>query len=196
MKKQNKRLGISVILLVIFSTIGFQLVKAWIVSTPYWNISSSTVVNYRADQLPTDFQNRLSDARSSWNSVSPARIDLIRNDTTYALRVYDGYIDGTGGTLGVTNRYYTGDTFITYATTKIETSDNWYTGTGSPGGTQNDLQSLLAHELGHALAIKHTNASCPVNSTRPTMCSGQPPGTNYMRSLEADDKNALNYLYP
>lgn len=185
----------SIILVVAFILIGAKLANAWVVQNPKWNISSATVVNYRADELPTAFQNRLSDARSAWNNVSPARIDLLRNDASYGLRVYAGWIDGTGGTLGVTTRYWAGDAYISWATLKVEESENWYTGTGTPGATQFDLQSVLAHELGHAVAISHTNASC-AGTSRPTMCANITTGTNYMRSLEADDRGALNYLYP
>lgn len=195
MKKGVQLIIISAALVGILTFVGVKLLQAWVVQNPKWNISSSTVVNYRANELPTAFQDRLSDARWSWNNVSPARIELYRNDTSYGLRVYDGYIDGSGGTLGVTSRYWPWDTYISWATIKVEENENWYTGTGTPGSTQIDLQSLLTHELGHALAILHTNASC-TGTSRPTMCSGQPAGTNYMRSLESDDQGALNYLYP
>lgn len=196
MKKNIKWFVISPILLTIFAIIGANMVNAWVVQNPIWNISSSTVVNYRANELPTgNFQNRLSDARTSWNNVSPARIQLVRNDVSYGIRVYDGYIDGAGGTLGNTIRYYPWDTYISSATIQVDENENWYTGTGTPGGTQFDLQSLLAHELGHSMAIQHSNATCTGDS-RPTMCSGLVAGTIYKRTLQADDQGALNYLYP
>ncbi|VAW31133.1 hypothetical protein MNBD_CHLOROFLEXI01-4460 [hydrothermal vent metagenome] len=195
MKKGIQLIVVSVALVVTISLIGVKLAHAWVVQNPKWDISSSTTVNYRANQLPTAFQNRLSDARWAWNGVSPARINLYRNDSSYGLRVYDGWIDGAGGYLGVATRYWPWNTYISWATIKVETNESWYTGTGSPGATEIDLQSLLTHELGHGVAILHTNVSC-TGTSRPTMCSGQPVGTNYMRSLESDDQGALNYLYP
>lgn len=195
MKKSYLLVVVGLFWLSVFSFIGVKLTQAWVVQNPRWDISSSTVVNYKANELPPIFQDRLSDARWAWNNVSPARIELYRNDTSYKLRVYDGLIDGSGGTLAITLRFLPWDTFISWAVIKVEENENWYTGTGSPSPTQTDLQSLLTHELGHAVAILHTNAPC-TGTSRPTMCSGQPVGTNYMRSLETDDQGALSYLYP
>lgn len=137
----------------------------------------------------------MGNARDQWNAVSGASITLSRNDSSYDLRVFDGYIDGQWGVAGITKRYWAGDTYISWATLEVDEDEDWYTGTGTPGGLEVDLYSVLTHELGHALAIKHTNNSCS-GGTNPTMCDAVPVGTTWMRSLENDDKNALIYLYP
>ncbi len=62
---------------------------------------------------------------------------------------------------------------ITQFYIEYDNAENWYTGTGTPGPTQVALESIAAHEFGHALGMCHTQAShCPGNSTDATMCSG------------------------
>ena len=67
--------------LVFLLAFGVGLVSAWIVSTPKW---STNTVYYRANQLPADQQNRLSDGRNQWNNVSPSPMTLYRNDNCYS----------------------------------------------------------------------------------------------------------------
>lgn len=101
---------------------GTGIASAWIVSTPKWNTNT---VYYRANQLPVDQQNRLSDARNQWNNVSPSPMTLYRNDNSYGIRVYDGWIDGQYGVAGLATRAYVGNTYISWATIKIDWSEDW-----------------------------------------------------------------------
>lgn len=178
-----------------FAVVSSGVVRAWVASTPYWDLSGSSTVYFRVNELPSTYQSRLYNARDQWNAVSGASIILSRNDSSYDLRVFDGHIDGQWGTAGITKRYWAGDTYISWATVEVDEDEAWYTGTGTPGGSEVDLYSVLTHELGHALAINHTNNSCS-GGANPTMCPVVPVGTTWMRSLENDDKNALIYLYP
>lgn len=171
--------------------------QAWVVNNPKWDLSGSNIVKYRANQLPSTWQSRLSSARNTWNAVGGASIDLLRDDTNYGIRVYDGYIDGAYGTLGVATRYWPWNTYISSATIKMDHSESWYTGSSASGigATQFDLQGAMVHELGHAMGILHTNVSC-TGYLRPTMCDSLTTGTTIFRSLATDDANALSYLYP
>ena len=172
-------------------------VHGWVVNNPKWDLSGSNIVKYRANQLPSTWQSRLSSARNAWNGVSGASIDLLRDDSNYGIRVYDGYIDGANATLGLATRYWPWNTYISSATVEMDQNENWYTGSSASGigANQFDLQGAMAHELGHAMGILHTNASC-AGSLRPTMCDSLAPGTTMFRSLATDDANALRYLYP
>ncbi len=86
---------------------------------------------------------------------------------------------------------------ITQFYIEYDNAEFWYTGTGTPGPTQVDLESIAAHEFGHALGMCHTQAShCPGNSTDATMCSGYLLGTKYLRSLASDDRSGVSAAYP
>lgn len=170
--------------------ISYTTVSAWVVQNPKWDLSSSSIVNFRANGLPSAYQSRVYNARDAWNAVSGSKLVYSRDDSSYQLDIYDGYIDGASGTLATTTRYWPWNTYTSSANMEIDYSENWYTGTGSPGATQHDLWSVLTHEFGHASAILHTNASCP-SGGGPTMCPSISKGQSYMRSLESDDQNAL-----
>lgn len=194
----TRRKGVRVaVALAVVAVVAAGTLHAWVVQNPKWDLSGSNVVNYRANQLPSTWQSRFSSARSVWNGVGGAKIDLIRNDSSYGIRAYDGHIDGAFGVLGQAIRYWPWNTYISSATIEIDEDENWYTGSSASGiaGNQFDLQSVMTHEIGHAVAIMHTNAAC-AGTLRPTMCDALPIGTTYFRSLTTDDANALSYLYP
>lgn len=88
---------------------------------------------------------------------------------------------------------------ITKFTLTVDSTRNWQVGTGSPGPNEFDLLSLTAHEVGHVTGWSgHFDGDSQLcqGSDRPTMCQGQPPGTSYMRSLEAHDTHTFEDAYP
>lgn len=193
--KQKTKLIHCMYLVTMIVLLNISFVSAYVVGGPKWDVSENYFVTYKGDELPNTYQARLGDASQTWNQVSSKNLYLYQNDEVYGLRVYDGSIDGEYGTLGVTTRYWPWAEYITWATMKVDSDENWYTGTRSPAGTEPDLLSVLTHEMGHAIGIKHTDQPCTGNS-RPTMCTGVPVGTTYLRTLETDDKSAIQFLYP
>jgi hypothetical protein len=62
-----------------------------------------------------------------------------------------------------------------------------------------DLESLATHEAGHATGwfghVQEVDQSNCNDPQRPTMCSGQPIGTVFMRSLEPEDFDTIRDAY-
>jgi hypothetical protein len=95
------------------------------------------------------------------------------------------------GVLAETTWYYfvaTGD--IVECDMRFSDAWNWYTGTGTPGGTQFDWWSVAAHEMGHCLCLDHEDGVVPT----PVMGSAIGAG-EVRRNLTADDRAGRNAIY-
>lgn len=194
MKRALIRFALGVSLGAVMAGVGFKAAPAFGYNLigPKWN---TTNVSYDKHTLASNWQTVASATAGTWNAVSPSPFawssnNNSNNDITRAA------IDGGGGTLAVTTIYYTGNT-ITRMTIKFDTAENWYVGNGTPGSTQIDSRAVSTHEFGHAAGIAHSaSGGCSACPNRYTMCSSYPQGSTCQRSLEADDSNALNALYP
>ncbi|MEY4723796.1 MAG: hypothetical protein RLZZ324_1309, partial [Candidatus Parcubacteria bacterium] len=80
---------------------------------------------------------------------------------------------------------------ITDADTVFNTSYSWST-TGSPSSAY-DVQNVATHELGHWLTLLDLYGGGDIAKT---MYYSSGPGEQNKRSLETDDLNGINAIYP
>lgn len=188
------RFALGVALGALIAAVGLEATpsSAYNLMGPKWN---TNFVQYDRHTLPSNWQTVVSATAGTWTAVSPSPFSWSSNNNSNN-DITRGAIDGTNGTLAVATIYYSGST-ITRATIKFDTAENWYLGSGTPASSQVDARSVSTHEFGHAAGIGHSSSggcvSCP---NRYTMCASYVKGTTCQRSLEADDRNALNALYP
>jgi hypothetical protein len=101
-------------------------------------------------------------------------------------------VDGGGtDTLALTTVTYDAEKGDIYdADIEVNTADNNFTTSDTPGPSDVDLLSVLTHETGHFLGLAHT----PVDGA--TMFASYTPGTITIRQPAADDVAALCDAYP
>jgi hypothetical protein len=185
MKANKMQIIKSLILGMLLSVSLWQNAKAF---TPYGSKWSSSTQGYGyASSLPVSFWTYIDKGANVWTNVTPSHWVWTINSPT-SVWIYYSYIDGPGNIAA---------NAAPYGPITFDNSENWYAGSGVPAYNQLDVQSIAAHELGHALRLNHTSGIyCPGNTNNATMCQGGPWGSYYMRTLEGDDRNGVNYLYP
>jgi hypothetical protein len=72
---------------------------------------------------------------------------------------------------------------------RLSSEFTWSDGPGAPSGSGVDIQAIITHEYGHALGLGHSSVS---GATMFPSFSGN--GLN-MRSIEADDKAGIQFIY-
>lgn len=167
-----------------------------LVNAPGWQTKSLTIhvnnANCSVDLIPL-----VQEAAELWNSVSTASLKLsVSSTSTYTLAgftslsypniagvVCDTSFGASDSTLGLgTYAYGSGNS---YGYVRVNASG----GTGDVSNVERKAQVItLAHELGHALNIGHTNDSSAIMYYS--------IGTKTDISLSWDDIQAYTYLYP
>jgi hypothetical protein len=97
---------------------------------------------------------------------------------------------GTADTLALTTVTYDVDKGDIYdADIEVNTANNHFTTSDDPGPDDVDLLSVLTHEAGHFLGLAHS-------ADQSTMYPDYMLGTDAIRTLAADDQNAICTAYP
>ncbi|MBN1585189.1 matrixin family metalloprotease [Candidatus Uhrbacteria bacterium] len=134
---------------------------------------------------PSAWISPLASAMGTWNAAS-SPFYFNTGSSGHSMYVQDlGYLQPPGKTY--INR--SGSTLLD-TDTVLNTYYQWST-SGEPNKI--DVQSVVAHELGHWLVLGDLFGG---SDTEKTMYYSILPGETKKRSLETDDINGINYVYP
>jgi hypothetical protein len=158
---------------------------------------------------------RVIDAFSKWNALGERMNfgQLEDADHAYTLicweedqnynGVFYGPIDGGGATswLALTQKCrHSGSNNLHRFWIEVDSDQNWYSfdDPAGIGSGQHDLESVMAHEVGHATAwaghYDRTAIPCS-ESPKHTMCQGTPTKNSSKRSLEEHDVHTFRDAY-
>ena len=156
----------------------------------------------------TTWRSAASAGASAWNGVPEASLDfnLGGNVPDYApgsgCQSFNGVhrkpLGGVGGTLARTYLCWSSDGRLHSFQLVFDGSDR-FSLDGTPATTESDLQSVAAHEFGHAAGFAGHFAKrskiCGNIATQHTMCAAHLAGTTRQRTLELHDQHTFASAY-
>lgn len=196
------------------------LVAAWVLlATPsnahpapnYFNKKWATgTVNYGFGPTVADraWRGQISAGALSWNAVPDASLDFGGGGSAgdyspgSGCQSFNGVhrkpLGGVGGTLGRTYLCWTSSGRLHSFQVVFDSTDRWSLD-GTPTSVESDLQSVAAHEFGHAAGFAgHFGAGtriCGNVATQHTMCGSHRGGTIRQRTLELHDRHTFASAY-
>ncbi len=149
--------------------------------------SGTTVsVDVSDPSWPSAWISPLASAINAWNAASsPFAFNSAATGHQFKTSA-----SGVGNPLAVTARTPLSGNPITDMDTTFNTSYPWST---SGGSSAYDVQNVATHELGHWLRLLDLYGS---GDTEATMYYSVSTGEIKKRSLETDDLDGINYIYP
>lgn len=178
----------------------------------HWGSGDLPSITYKFNQnypsVPAGYRNRVLNADSEWDTVQGAvfffqwqsgdsTLAFQSGCTTYEDLAYNGIVwyRDPGNFYGFVSLCVTGTT-IDFFEFQVDNDQSWYTGTGSPSGTQVDLQHIVTHELGHATG-GWTDASQNGHFNNDNMCPFDPPPPEWLPLVQqwqtmCDTQDALD----
>lgn len=185
-------------------------------STPPDDVTSADVFFFihdhgGSDAITSEMGSRIRDAAMTLdgdNSGALINLTEAASDGSGTIHIHNDSIDGAGGTLGQANTFFLNHGATDYSdghsfhqivsstpdfitTVTMDSAENWYTGTGSPGDSQFDYWSVALHEVFHSLGAGHSDSSTEPNSVMlPTIGTGMT-----RRTLTSDDTAVAQHLY-
>lgn len=183
----------------------------------WWQQDLSVNWKFTVNVPTTSLRDRVKDAAATWNALPPIMHFVKQSgdyggfpvdscpDTYQKDAVHWGNIDGKFGTHALVRKCLVGSNEIFTFQIKLDSSENWYTGTSTPApsGTL-DTQAVATHEFGHATGFSgpynnghfDPNATLCTDNPKHTMCPFFNYGDSYFRSLEQHDEHTFFNKYP
>lgn len=179
---KRRAIALSLAVLSVFWTAP-ALVHAYSYSGNKW-AGNTVSVDVSDASWPSDWISPLASAMSAWNgATSPFTLSSGISGHKFT-RSNMG-----AGALALTTDTFSGSTIVD-ADTNFNTYYGWST-TGAAG--LYDVQSVAAHELGHWLRLLDLSGG---GDTEKTMYYSIATGETKKRTLESDDLNGINAIYP
>lgn len=152
---------------------------------PKWSTPATTYS--LASSIPSTWATAIQAAAQSWNQGGSKFAFSFSASSPHSISLADL---GAGSTLASTRVefFQSNQQMVRFSMT----FNNRYTWSTSGQAGQFDVQSITAHELGHALGLNHPGAAA---CSEETMWFSAGAGETKKRSLEPGDKNGLVTLY-
>lgn len=185
---------LSLILVMFVALFLIDRVKAFTLMPDPWRPTPpETTVNYAFDASfsgRTNWVNRANEAAANWTDSTIFNFIFNTNSTNRlrAVVMSCDFLAVMYPTEDAQGIYRSGFRIDVNVAPGCPMAINWYSGTGTPGGGQFDLRTVLRHEMGHAAGLNHVGGN--TNQLMYFQVAAQATKT-----IGADEINGIDYLY-